>query len=162
MKSYHFILFLLLIFSCKSHKDLSKSQTKENTSTKTETAITQTISEQADTTIKTREVTAEAIKELEKLIEGDSAFTDTPELIITTKIVKGQVKTVAKKKAQEIPVKINKVTVTKLDQNSATISKTETAQRKVHKERIWNFNWLWLILVLIAAYFGWRFKLFHR
>jgi len=140
------LALIAILFSCKSHKDLSKEST--------EIALTQTITEQVDTTIKTKEVTAEASKELEKLIEGDSAFTDTPELTITTKIVKGRVKTIAKKKAQEIPVKINKTTVTHFKQ--------AVHKKEVHKEVKPCLAWLWWLL-LIPAFLIWRFRrdIFH-
>lgn len=157
-------MILLIFTSCKTTKQVQHTDATEQVDTDTKVVFTQTVTEQADTCISVSETTSTVEAELDALLKGDTTIQDTPDERVTIEVVKGIVKTQVVVKQKYVPVKVNKIIVTKSKGDQTVKDKAEVKENDKEVQRSFpiNLNWLWLILAAILAVAAWHFGFFDK
>lgn len=159
-------IITLSLASCRSKKDLTKSNIEESVREKVNTTVTQTVTEKFDEPVETPEVTVTDDVSTDDLLCGDSSFVETPEIKVVTKIDPRtkKVKTVATVKSQTVNVPGTRTTTTSFNQNLEKSVDTKSVTSELHKETKANFsfNWIWLLIAILIVFALWKFGLLKR
>lgn len=155
---------LLILTACKTTKQVQHTDATEQVDTDTKVVFTQTVTEKADTCVSIPETTSTVEAELDALLKGDTTVQDTPDERVTTEVVKGIVKTQVVVKQKYVPVKVNKIIVTKSKGDQTVKDKAEIKQNDKEVERQFpiNLNWIWLILAAAISIAAWHFGFFDK
>lgn len=157
------IVFSVLFSSCGTFDKL-KNRKKEKTETKTETetVTSQTLTEQVDTSVVVKGFSLTAITDIDPILKGDTAVTETPEVIIKTNYDRktNKIKTVVVFKDRLVPIKFNRTrfinSFSKVKEQISTLLKTYSVEK--HRESGMNLFWygfftgIILIILLIVVY----------
>lgn len=157
------IVFSTLFSSCGTFDKLkNKNKEKTNTKTETETVTTQTLTEEVDTSVVVKGFSLTAINDIDPILKGDTAVTETDNVIIKTNFDQKtkKIKTVVIFKDRLVPVKFNRTryinSFSKVKEHIRSLSKSLVVEK--HRESA--MNWFWygvltgiiIIILLIVVY----------
>jgi len=164
-----YLIIPILLASCSVSKNLNKSKETSDTNIESQTiatntaVTTSTVTESVHTLVAIPGNTISGEVDLNTLLGGDSLHEDSPTMKITAKVIKGRLKVSSVSKPKLVPIDFNRVTVTAKNETTAVkqdlkaTAKTLSVTSSKDVERGWSmWNWLWLLLLIIPAWFVWK------
>lgn len=154
------VILAILLYSCNTKKDLTKTKVETETTTISKTETVREITETIDTNIV---IMVDTITGTSWDLATDPITTETNDIkLIVTKDKAGQYHATAIQKGKVIPVYKRKLTVEHIDESKKVEAESlvETKHKTKESESAvkFNMNWIWVIIGgALALYFGYWF-----